>query len=254
MGLTTKRVVTLGHAVCSESGGKSGTAGNQSGKELRFQEWYLRAAGWSTVFRAKKSAARKIIAAKVTEAVNNKHVGYSQTDRTSLYREALNNAWDISGITVDCNTDCSALCAVCANAAGIKISKDMYSGNAVKVMTGSSAFTVFTSYKYTKFSDRLIEGDVLLGPGHMAIVAKVETVYIFDRVLRYVSGAMMTGDDVKLLQTKLRELGYYTDKLDGIFGMNTESAVSSYQKARGLSADGEAGPKTIASLGYTYGG
>ncbi|MDF1494751.1 spore cortex-lytic enzyme [Caproiciproducens sp. CPB-2] len=57
------------------------------------------------------------------------------------------------------------------------------------------------------------------------------------------------GAEVKSIQTKLRDQGYYKGKVDGIFGSQTKSAVVSFQKAKGLTADGIAGPKTLAALG-----
>lgn len=57
------------------------------------------------------------------------------------------------------------------------------------------------------------------------------------------------SEDVKKLQQKLKDLGYLKDKVDGIFGKNTESAVKAFQKAKGLTVDGLAGPKTLAALG-----
>ena len=60
-----------------------------------------------------------------------------------------------------------------------------------------------------------------------------------------------TGDEVVAVQTKLRELGYYKGNIDGIYGSGTKSAVTNFQKANGLSADGIAGSKTPAALGIT---
>lgn len=61
------------------------------------------------------------------------------------------------------------------------------------------------------------------------------------------------GDAVKLLQTKLKKLGYKGKDgkelvCDGDFGANTEYAVKAFQKAKSLTADGIAGPKTWAKL------
>ena len=58
-----------------------------------------------------------------------------------------------------------------------------------------------------------------------------------------------TGQDVKTLQTKLKELGYLQGKVDGIFGSATKKAVKAFQKANKLTADGIVGPKTFAALG-----
>lgn len=254
MGLTIKRKVTLGHAVGSETGGITGAAGNQTGKELRYQEWYNRSQGWSHVFRAKSNANRALLAANMIAAVDNQHIGYDQNQRTTLYREAMNAGWDIAKIETDCETDCSALISVCCNASGIKVSKDIYTGNEAAALKATGAFKTYTAEKYTQTQENLRMGDILLGKGHTAMVVAVREVYTFDRVMKYVPEGLMTGDDIKQLQAKLKELGYPTGKPDGIYGMKTEEAVREYQKEAGLEADGIAGKYTIRSLGYEYGG
>lgn len=57
------------------------------------------------------------------------------------------------------------------------------------------------------------------------------------------------GDEVKRIQKKLKNLGYYKGSVDGVYGANTLKAVKSFQKNCGLKADGVAGPKTIRYLG-----
>ncbi len=57
------------------------------------------------------------------------------------------------------------------------------------------------------------------------------------------------GAEVKQVQTKLKELGYYKGNIDSIFGSQTKSALLSFQRAKGLTADGIAGPKTLKALG-----
>ena len=56
------------------------------------------------------------------------------------------------------------------------------------------------------------------------------------------------GTAVADLQAKLKNKGYYSGGIDGIFGLGTENAVKAFQKANGLVADGIAGPRTIAAL------
>lgn len=62
------------------------------------------------------------------------------------------------------------------------------------------------------------------------------------------------GDEVVKIQTKLRDLGLYTDNVDGIFGSNTKKAVIQFQRNNGLVADGIVGPKTLAALGLSSSG
>ena len=66
-----------------------------------------------------------------------------------------------------------------------------------------------------------------------------------------VSGTLRPGDRgeaVKQLQTKLKELGLYSLKTDGIYGRGTTQAVQAFQRKNGLKEDGIAGPKTQAKL------
>ncbi|MDY4976799.1 MAG: spore cortex-lytic enzyme [Clostridia bacterium] len=62
------------------------------------------------------------------------------------------------------------------------------------------------------------------------------------------------GNEVISIQTKLKNLGYYTGQIDGIYGPLTQSAVTRYQANFGLAVDGIAGPKTLQSLGISSSG
>ena len=53
-----------------------------------------------------------------------------------------------------------------------------------------------------------------------------------------------TGDEVVALQSRLTELGYYAGDIDGQFGPGTRDAVTLFQKANGLAADGVVGSET----------
>lgn len=55
------------------------------------------------------------------------------------------------------------------------------------------------------------------------------------------------GDAVRDLQRLLAAAGFVVAR-DGLYGPATESAVREYQEERGLTADGVAGPETLASL------
>ena len=56
------------------------------------------------------------------------------------------------------------------------------------------------------------------------------------------------GEDVKTLQGRLHDLGYYTDEIDGQFGAATKAAVIEFQQANGLDADGMVGSETKTLL------
>lgn len=56
------------------------------------------------------------------------------------------------------------------------------------------------------------------------------------------------GSEVKELQYRLKELGYYTGSRDGAYGAKTEAAVAALQANNGLKADSIAGPDTLERL------
>lgn len=57
------------------------------------------------------------------------------------------------------------------------------------------------------------------------------------------------GDEVRQIQTKLKNWGYYSGSVDGIYGSATLAAVKSFQKKNGLTVDGIAGTKTLQAMG-----
>ena len=60
-----------------------------------------------------------------------------------------------------------------------------------------------------------------------------------------------TGDAVRTIQTKLRNWGYFSGTIDGIYGPKTEEAVKYFQRKNGLTPDGIAGPATLRALGMS---
>lgn len=57
------------------------------------------------------------------------------------------------------------------------------------------------------------------------------------------------GDEVKQIQQKLKNWGYYKGSVDGIYGSKTLEAVKYFQRKNGLTVDGIAGDKTLSALG-----
>jgi N-acetylmuramoyl-L-alanine amidase len=61
------------------------------------------------------------------------------------------------------------------------------------------------------------------------------------------------GDTVSAVQRKLKQWGYYSGAIDGVFGQGTYTAVVSFQKKNGLKADGVVGASTAAAMGIQLG-
>lgn len=58
-----------------------------------------------------------------------------------------------------------------------------------------------------------------------------------------------SGSVVTKIQQTLKNAGYYTYTVDGIYGSRTTAAVKKFQKACGLTVDGICGAQTLAALG-----
>ena len=62
-----------------------------------------------------------------------------------------------------------------------------------------------------------------------------------------------SGEQVRVIQTKLKNWGYYDGAVDGVFGSQTTQAVKYFQRKNGLTADGIVGPATLKALGMWEG-
>ena len=60
-----------------------------------------------------------------------------------------------------------------------------------------------------------------------------------------------SGATVSEIQTRLKNWGYYSGAVDGVYGSQTEKAVRYFQSKNGLQVDGQVGDLTLAALGMT---
>ena len=61
------------------------------------------------------------------------------------------------------------------------------------------------------------------------------------------------GQTVRTIQTKLKNWGYYTGAIDGIYGAKTKEAVKYFQRKNNLKVDGIVGTQTLKALGISSG-
>jgi len=94
------------------------------------------------------------------------------------------------------------------------------------------------------YSEEAIRADATPTPKVTETPTPTPTVAIPEESLK--SGAK--GQDVKTLQKRLKELGYFKSTIDGKFGRDTVNAVKAFQTAHGLEADGVAGKATYEIL------
>ena len=104
--------VRVGSARIDENGSTTGgEAGDQTGKEVSTQSWYLHSKGW-VLLRPEEEYAEDIAQA-MEDLCDNSHIGYDQDQRNTLYSAAKAKSWKISSITTDCECDCSSAVRVC---------------------------------------------------------------------------------------------------------------------------------------------
>ena len=163
--------ILIGHAVGDENGQlHGGKAGDQTGSEIRTET--RKSNSFTAVLRAGEPEQAERIAATMEAACANDCIGYDQYNRTSLYRKAKKAHWAIDTVSKPCETDCSALVAVCVNAAGIKVSKDVYTGNLLEQLMATGKFELLDDAEYIGNIANLRRGDILLKKGHTAVVLK----------------------------------------------------------------------------------
>lgn len=246
----------IGHASIDERGkARGGTAGDQTLKEVYSRTWYNKP--WHTVFRPKSPQDAEKIARAMEQACANNNIGYDQYQRTSLFIEAKAKKWNISKVNVKCETDCSALVAVCCNAAGISVSKDMWTGNQKSLLTATGKFTVYTDSKYVHNSAYLKRGDILLGDGHTAIVlsdgdknGKTTATTNFFPARGYFKRGDVSPNVGKIASFMRAVFPSYTkeEALGNTYGPNLIEAVTEFQSRSNLEPDGYFGPLTLAEL------
>lgn len=214
----------IGHASIDENKkAKNGKAGDQTGKEVCTRTWYSKP--WDVLLRCKDPIKAELMAQACEKACANPHIGYDQNQRNTLRTFAMVNGWDLSKITIDCETDCSAFMTVCAECAGIAIP---YNGtNAPTTSTMQSAFmktgmfVALTDKIYLTTDKYLKRGDILVKKG-------VHTVMVLEN-------SSFTKNDSQVEYTP-------TKALDNV----AREVIS------GLWGKGDARKKKLTDAGYDY--
>ena len=256
---TTDVKVTIGSARIDEHGNVSGGAkGDQTGREVAVENYYVHSKGW-IVLRAKTATVAKKLARAMKYACANDNIGYSQSDRESLYTAASNVSFNPSKVTTKCNCDCSSLVRVCLAYAGIKVG-NFNTTSERKIIEATGKFDVLTDVPMNK----LQVGDILITKtqGHTAIVTSVtgtskESSYASDKTGSHYSGTYpalpprgyyQNGDGITTLKnypTQIKRVQMLMNwainaklAVDGQYGKATTAAVNKFKKKVGLKQDG----------------
>lgn len=209
-------MVKIAHASIDEHGKiKGGAAGDQTGKEVCIRAWYNKP--WNVVIRFHDPDMREKVAIAMENATKNEHIGYDQLQRNSLLNAVRKYGYDPRNASVDVETDCSALVTVACIYAGIAESALVKGGNCATTSTLKSRLkatgevTIFTSKEYTRDTEKLLRGDILLAEGHhVAVVVSGNLIDTSDRSLEEVAMACIRGDygNGSVRRAKLTEEGW----------------------------------------------
>lgn len=147
-----------------------GKAGDQTGKEVCTQNWYLNDKGWY-VLRARSPEAREKIARTMELACADPRIGYDQYQRDTLYNAVKDHGFDLTKLEKNVECDCSALVRVCMAYAGIMVNS-FRTSNQVSVTMATGRFEKFTDDLHCKKSTNLLRGDILVThtQGHTVVV------------------------------------------------------------------------------------
>lgn len=204
--------VLIAHASIDEnkkaSGGK---AGDQTTKEVCIREWYSKP--WNVLIRFNDDTMANRLADCMEMAARNDNIGYDQSQRNTLLREARKHNYDVSKVDVPCETDCSALVSVACMYAGIPESALTLNGNCATtrnlraILKATGEVAIYTTLQYLAMTDRLKRGDILLKEGsHVAVVVSTgETLSLDDIAKEVIAGKWGVGIERK---QRLRAAGY----------------------------------------------
>ena len=165
-------VVKIGSASYGDNGIKNNRNGDQSGREVKTEDWYLHEKGW-VVLRCNEADKREKIAWAMEAACKNNNIGYDQDDRDNTFKDFEKVNFDPSKITEKIDTDCSGLVRVCIAYAYGEYKSDAFDTDfAPQTLVNTGLFTKLTTDRYCTSSDYLVRGDILCTPvkGHMVIV------------------------------------------------------------------------------------
>ena len=160
--------IIFGSARIDENGkAAGGSAGDQSGREVSTQAYYMHAKGWYCL-RPKSVSVANGIAAAMQQACDNNNIGYDQNQRNTVMTQ-LKAYGSLAAIKTKCEADCSSLVRACIYQATGKDVGDIYTGNLASALENSGLF----ERRFSVSSEsQLYNGDVLVtkSKGHTVVV------------------------------------------------------------------------------------
>lgn len=159
--------IKVGSARIDENGKLSGgKAGDQTGKEVCAQAFYMHSKGWY-LYRAKDAKIAERLASAMMDACNNDNIGYDQGERATVILQ-IRRYGSLKNIATKTESDCSSLVRACCIEAGF----DPGEFNTASEGSTLDKTGMFESRKSVTSSMELFDGDILVTKtkGHTVIV------------------------------------------------------------------------------------
>ena len=223
--------VKIGHSSIDEHGKISGgAAGDQTGREVCTRDFYMHSKGWD-VLRAKDPSVAEKIAKCMEDACANDCIGYDQSQRLTLYDtvKSLNFYCDINTLKTKVECDCSSLVRVCLAYAGIHVANFNTASEKSVIMANGK----FGLVECKADGSNLKRGDILVTKtkGHTVVVLTNGADYDKEEKIKMkVLKKGSTGNHVTIFESMMKELGYYTGKIDTDFGNMCVTACNKFQE------------------------
>lgn len=158
----------VGSARMGENGHiTGGVSGDQTGKEVSMQNFYMHSKGWYCIRPKSENVADKMAKA-MGQACNNNNIGYDQNSRNGVITQ-LKKYGTLAAIKTKTESDCSSLVRACVLQATGRDVGEMYTGNLASVLEASGMFEKRFS---VSSESQLYNGDVLVTKtkGHTVVV------------------------------------------------------------------------------------
>lgn len=156
-------VIKFGSARFDENGKiKNGKEGDQTGKEVSEQTFYMDKKGW-LIIRPKSPSLAEELAKAMILACKNDNIGYNQYERAQVVKAGIDTKTKV-------NADCSSLVRACCKYCGFDPG-NFYTVDEVEILYKTGQFL---PVKMLADKSELYRGDILVtnGRGHTVIVTR----------------------------------------------------------------------------------
>lgn len=161
-------MVKIGHASIDENGTIQGkTPGDQTGREIRVQDWYSKP--YNVYLECLDDALADRAAGFMEQICADDNFGYSQPNRWQGYQSIINNGRRVAGAKGD--FDCSSLVLTCYILAGLNIAASGYTGNMKSILAGTGKFKAYTDAAHVGSDAYAKRGGIYLKEGSHVVMA-----------------------------------------------------------------------------------